>query len=155
MTRSFGRFALLATVALACAPLRAQQPREAEVLAVVNSLFQGMRTKDTAILRRAFAPGAQLTSVGARGGTPSVRSSSADAFIAAVARPSEAWIERIVKPQVQIDGNLAAVWGWYDFHLGDVFSHCGVDAFHLARTADGWKIVHVSDTERTDDCKEP
>jgi hypothetical protein len=44
------------------------------------------------------------------------------------------------------------VWTEYDFHLGDKFSHCGVDAFHLLKTSAGWKVVALSDTARREGC---
>ena len=47
---------------------------------------------------------------------------------------------------------LASVWVPYEFYLGDKFSHCGVDAFHLARFEDGWKIIGLADTQRREGC---
>jgi hypothetical protein len=38
---------------------------------------------------------------------------------------------------VRIDGNV---------------SHCGYDAFHLARIGGKWKIINVSDTFRREGC---
>lgn len=57
-----------------------------------------------------------------------------------------------LRPQVRIDETLATVWTQYDFHLAGKFSHCGVDAFHLLKTATGWKIVSLADTSRMEGC---
>ena len=56
-------------------------------------------------------------------------------------------------PEVRIDGGLATVWAEYTFRVNDTISHCGVDAFQLVRTGDGWKILFVSDTRRTTGCR--
>jgi hypothetical protein len=40
----------------------------------------------------------------------------------------------------------------YSFWLGTTFSHCGIDAFQLARLGSEWKIIAIADTRRTDGC---
>ena len=55
-----------------------------------------------------------------------------------------------------VDGGIAQVWTDYAFYVGAEFSHCGVDAFHLAKDAFGsWKIMHLMDTRRKEGCIEP
>ena len=128
--------------------------REA-VLAVVNKLFDAMRAKDTAAARSVFAPNAVLvTAAAAPDGTPRLQEGQIDAFVASLARPGVPLLdERLYDTEVRVDGNLAAVWTGYDFFLGDRLSHCGVDSFVLARHADGWKILHLSDTRRKEGCR--
>lgn len=131
----------------------ASAAEEKEVLATVTRLFDGMRARDTAMVRSTFAPGAELKGVGMRDGKPGVAPTPADEFIRMVGSATgPQWDERIHRPEVRIDGNLAAVWTFYDFYLGDKLSHCGVDAFHLARLADGWKIISLADTRRREGC---
>jgi hypothetical protein len=48
--------------------------------------------------------------------------------------------ERIWNPEVRVHGLIATVWAPYDFWTDGKFSHCGIDAFDLIKTADGWKI---------------
>lgn len=135
--------------------LRAQTT-EADVLAVVRRLFDGMRAGDSAIVRSVFDANARLVSADDRDGQPLVQVRTADTFVAAVGRPHDAvWDERIWGTEVRIDGNLASVWTRYAFYLGDRFSHCGVDAFHLVRRAEGWKIVDLADTRRREACEMP
>lgn len=131
----------------------AQSADSAAVMAVVTGLFDAMRERDTTKLRATFAPDARLLTVGIRAGQPFVGVEKVDGFAAALAQPSPAaWDEKIYKPEVRIDGNLATVWVEYDFYLGDKFSHCGVDAFQLARYADGWKVVSLADTRQREGC---
>ena len=136
------------------APGLQAQAGESEVLTVVRKLFDGMRAGDSAMVRSVFDPEARLVSTDQRDGQPTVRVTAADAFVAAVGRPHDAvWDERIWDTEVRMDGNLASVWTKYAFYRGDQFSHCGVDAFHLVRRADGWKIVDLADTRRREGCE--
>lgn len=126
---------------------------EGEVLAVVQRLFDAMRAKDTAAMAAVFDRDARL--VGMRPGRDSAvvqRLTGAD-FAAFVARDTRApWIERAWSPEVRINGTLATVWAEYDFHFGSTFSHCGVDAVQLLRTAAGWKIMSIADTFVREGC---
>jgi hypothetical protein len=45
--------------------------------------------------------------------------------------------ERLRNPVIRVDGALASVWIEYSLYVGERFVHCGVDAFHLVRTAEG------------------
>ena len=126
----------------------------AAALKVAVSIFDAMRKRDTTMARAAFAPDARLTTVGmTREGTPRVQSEKVDVMVNALAQPSDSvWDERIYGPEVRIDGNLATIWMEYDFYLGSQFSHCGVDAFQLAKHPEGWKIVALADTRRRQGC---
>jgi hypothetical protein len=146
-------FCVLILALMTGAHARAQDDREA-VLAVVKQLFDGMRAADAAQIRAAFHPSAQLFSSSVREGTPQVSVQSIDGFVAAITRPhTEVYDERTKNEVVHIDGGFASVWAEYAFYRGKTFNHCGFDAFHLARGADGWKIVSVGDTRRTEPCE--
>ena len=54
--------------------------------------------------------------------------------------------------QVLVDGNLAMAWTPYNIFVNGAFQHCGVDLFSMVRTVEGWKIVELVDTRRTDGC---
>ena len=144
----------LLTAPAATAPLSAQSTDdERAVIAVVQRTFDAMTARDTATFRAVFAPGARIVSTFTnREGKPGVREILIDDFVGAIAGFEVDVVERIFDPQVRIVDNLATVWADYDLHAGGELSHCGVDAFHLARTADGWKIVHVTDTQKREGC---
>lgn len=149
--RWLSAYALIGAVS---APLAAQStaPSSARdsVVAVVTRLFDGMRARDTASMRAAFAPGAGLTSVSTAG----VRRDAIDAWIASVASAPTGLLldERLGNHVVQLSGDLASVWVDYWFFAGDRFSHCGVDAFVLARVGGEWRIVSVADTRQREGC---
>lgn len=139
-------------------PLNAQTPStdEAEVLAVVQALFDGMRAADSAAVRSTLHPEARLVGVAEGEGGPALRAESMDGFVSAVGTPhEETWDERTWDPEVRIDGRLATVWVPYAFYLGETFSHCGYDAFQLYESAEGWKIFQIADTRRREGCEIP
>ncbi len=147
-------------LALACclpalrpAALPAQSPEHEAAYAVVTKLFDGMRSRDTASMRAAFVPSATLQSIGATG----VRSDAIDAWIGSVASAPAGLVldERLGTPVVQVNGDIATVWVDYWFFAGERFSHCGVDAFVLARQAGAWRIISVADTRRREGCQTP
>ncbi|MGQ0714413.1 MAG: nuclear transport factor 2 family protein [Gemmatimonadaceae bacterium] len=139
------------SMAIAQTPAAAPDERAA-VLAVVQRLWDGMKARDTALVRSVFDSAAVLSRVADQNGTLTVQSTPISRFIEALGRSTDEWNETMHSPEVRIDGPLAAVWTEYDFHLGTRFSHCGVDAFQLLKTTEGWKIVALSDTARREGC---
>ena len=133
----------------------APQGEEAEVLAVVNRLWEAMRTNDSVMARSVFDSTAQLASIVDRNGARSVRWSRADGFVRAVGSAKQPWIERMVAPEVRIDGPLASVWTWYDFSIDGKVSHCGYDSIELAKVTTGWKIIYLADTRQQTGCDKP
>jgi hypothetical protein len=130
----------------------AQTPEE-DALAVVILLFEGMRTGDAELLKSLFHPEAVMTGTGIRNGSYNVSMDPPTGWIESVSsRTGPVLDERIYNPIVEVSGPLASVWTEYDLFVGEEFRHCGVDAFHLALTDDGWKIVHLADTRVTDGC---
>ena len=125
-----------------------------EVLAVVQRLFDAMRTKDTAVFREVFEPGARLVGMRRRpNGEEVLQTISWERFAAMAAGDTRGqWIERAWDPEVTIRGSLATVWAVYDFNFDGKPSHCGVDAVQLLRTSSGWKIVSLADTYETARC---
>lgn len=147
--------AVFALAALGPVELHAQGAAEDSARAVVVGLFDAMRTRDSAAVRAAFAPGARLqTALVRQDGTPALRDDSVDVFVRAVGAPSDVvWDEQIDAWQVRIDGPLAVVTADYTFFAGPRLSHCGIDAFQLFRGREGWKIFQLTDTRRRTGCR--
>jgi len=139
----------------AASPASAKGDRAA-VMAVVQTLFDGMRAGDSAMVRAVFDPRVRMIMVESRnGGSRTTVALGADNFAKAVGTPhADIWDERIANERVEIDGDLASVWVDYAFFAGPKFSHCGVDHFLLARNEAGqWRILELADTRRTTGCE--
>jgi hypothetical protein len=137
-------------------PAASTPPAPADTAAVVSALqrvFDGMRTRDSVGLREAFIPEGVL--VGLQEDT--LFPAPVASWVQTLARiPDSSEIrERMVSPEVRISDNLATVWTWYDLHMGERFSHCGVDAAQLVRTATGWKVAQIAYTTRRSPCEPP
>ena len=81
-----------------------------------------------------------------RDGKPVVRAFSNEEYFADLKASKQAMRERIWNPEVRIHGLIATVWAPYDFWIDGKFSHCGIDAFDLIKTEEGWKIAGGSYT---------
>jgi len=152
MRTATGLALVLSTIGIS--PASGQQERD--VMLPIHSLFEAMRTGDSAVVRVAFHPDARLVRLPSEVEHFRIDDSALDSFVASVGGPREQiWDEPIWDWEVRIDGNLAAVWAKYAFFRDGQFSHCGVDAFQLARTPHGWRITSLSYSRRTDGCELP
>ena len=132
----------------------ASSPTDLPVIQAAEALFAGMEARDTAALRRLFTADARIVSIRVQPGSePVVQTRPVADFIASVGRSTEVLRERMWDPRVEVEGEMATLWAPYDFHLGERFSHCGVDAFDYVRTSFGWQIVALSYTVQTTGCE--
>ena len=149
------RSACLTVLLLAAGTAVSAQTGEARAaLATVETMFTAMRTRDTALLRSVFEPGARLVGIRTRGdGTTAFQAISVDQWVQFVGRDTRPqWIERAFDPKIEVNGTLAQIWAEYDFHFGTTFSHCGIDSVQLLRSNGRWLIVSIADTYQTTGC---
>lgn len=132
-------------------PAAAEAAAEARsgVLQAADALFRAMHDRDTAALDTLLHPRAQIVSVSERG----VNVRTAAEWIPTVARSTEVLRERMWDTQIEIDGGLATLWAPYDFHRGERFSHCGMDAFQFVHERGAWRLISVAFTARTTGCE--
>ena len=139
-------------------PLQAQNHAEkALVEAQIYTLFDGMKLGDTAKVRSVFHADASLFSTRFdEAGNSILARIDLDKFILSIGENhSRVFDERLTKIDVYIDDNLAIAWTPYLFYIDDEFSHCGVNAFQMVKIDKVWKIIHLVDTRRKDNCIEP
>lgn len=131
------------------------QSDETAVKQVITSMFDGMRTSDTSLIRSVFSPSAIMQTIGKdKSGQTLVRSGAVDSFIVSIGRPhKEIYDERIEFETIKIDGDLAFAWTPYKFYLGQRLLHCGVNSFQLVRLDGKWKINYIIDTRRREGCE--
>ncbi|MGV3709411.1 MAG: nuclear transport factor 2 family protein [Gemmatimonas sp.] len=156
--RAASRFRFTLAVALlssAVAPVLPAQSRTAQdsVVAVVNEFFRAMQASDSAAAARTVDLNGQIFAFQPRGDSAVLMRSSLGTFPGSLVGNKRALLERMWDPTVMVHGPMAVVWTAYDFHTDGAFSHCGIDAFTLARTSGTWKIVNVTYTVERTGCK--
>jgi len=130
------------------------QSEEAAVKAVIESLFDGMRTKNSDKIARVFSENAIMQTIETAGDIGEVKAGSVADFVNGIGSlPMDTKLdERITDYQINIDEPMATAWTPYEFYVNDEFSHCGVNSFQLVKMAAGWKIVYIIDTRRKEGC---
>lgn len=122
----------------------------------IGNMFNGMRAGDSAQVHSAFRANVRMfTAFKRKTGEEVLQEGSLSDFLKAVGIPDkEVWDEKLTSMTIQVDGNIAQVWTDYSFYVGEVFSHCGVNAFQLVKENGTWKIIHIMDTRRKENCKD-
>jgi hypothetical protein len=144
------RCVLLATLLTGISTVAEAQDERSAVLGTVQRFFDAMATRDTALAGDVLILDATYFSVREQDGVPVIRGSTNRAFVEGLAGGTDVLQERMWDAEVSIRGAIAVVWTPYDFHVNGEFSHCGVDAFSLIETADGWKIAGIVYTVERD-----
>ncbi len=130
--------------------------KEQEIMKVVISIFDGMRAGDSAAVKVHFYPNTSMYSASSENGLNQLKATNIQNWFNAIAKPHEqVWDERIWDYQVQVQGNLSSVWVKYAFYLDQTLHHCGVDAIQLANDGSSWKVFHIADTRKYQDCQIP
>lgn len=144
---------LLALIGLFAFQAQAQSEKEA-IKKAINTMFDGMRAGDSAMVHSVIMDDVVFQRVTKnRQGKSVVVTNNFQDFLNAVGTPhEEVWDEQIEFGSILIDGDLASVWTPFKFYRGETFSHCGVNSFQLYKTDQGWKIFHLVDTSRPDNC---
>lgn len=120
-----------------------------EASAVADKLFEAMRAKNADAIRALFTAEAQLVAIDKPRngqGNSTTRVFTADAFAKMIAEGKGDFIEKMPDKDVRVGPDFAMVFGRYTFYVGDKFSHCGTNSFHLVRTDAGWKIANAAST---------
>jgi hypothetical protein len=130
-------------------------PEEGAVKVTLQNLFRAMETRDTILARNMFTKRVTTATVfrDKSGVVQLDQDGSVADFIKAIGSPhAGTWYEEAWDYKIEVDGDFAQAWCDYAFYIDNNFSHCGVDAFHLVKTTDGWKIFHLADTRRKSGC---
>lgn len=135
----------LAVLVVAALPsiLNAQEPAAPDrdaIVATIQKFFDTMAARDSSGARSVLMPEGRFYSVRDGNDPPVVRTFTNAEFLDRLASQKESVRERFWTPEIRIHGAIAVVWTPYDFWIDGKFSHCGVDAFDLVKTPEGWKI---------------
>ncbi|WP_051296164.1 nuclear transport factor 2 family protein [Eisenibacter elegans] len=151
---------LLVLLSLSCSLglLQAQHQASTEerraIQELIDQLFEAMHSRDTAALKTVFYPSALMQSINAEATLSPIQNYEAFVNNIAAVPKSTKIEERLMGYSIWVDGSMATAWTPYEFYVNDTFSHCGVNAFQLLHTAQGWKIIYIVDTRRPKDCSQ-
>ena len=124
---------------------KANDPQvEADILGVIETLFQGMEQKDSLMLSRAMVPTASVHRVQLdSAGEQKIIYLSGRTFFQTAMNTGFTQQEEMWDPVVTVNGDLATVTAPFSYRLNGVFGHCGVNHFGLMQGTQGWRIHSV------------
>jgi hypothetical protein len=143
------------TMASAQAGARETTEQErAAVLATLQTFMDALRMGDTTAMNLHVDSLTRLTLIRPtrEGGSRVVVMTSSDFNRVVKQQGSPGIDEPIRNPVVHVSGDLASVWAEYQVRRDDTVTHCGFDAFHLARRDGRWKLLNISDTFQREGC---
>lgn len=123
------------------ATLSVQASERDAVMNTVQAFFDTMTAGDVEGARKVLQPQGRFHAMRMKDGKPDVRAFSNEEYFADLQASKQKMQERIWNPEVRINGLIATIVAPYDFWINGKFSHCGVDAFDLIKTEEGWKIA--------------
>jgi ketosteroid isomerase-like protein len=126
----------------------------AAVLASIQGFMDALRNRDTTAMNLHVDSLTRLTLIRpTRDGGTRVMVMTGAQFIRAVTQPGQPGIDEPIRnPVVHVSGDLATVWAEYQVRRDNTVTHCGFDAFHLARRDGRWKLLNISDTYQPTGC---
>ncbi len=134
-------------------PLPYTDPAAAAVMAPIDAMFRGLAAHDgAAILAQVRSEGGATVAMEKPDGTRSIRHLSWQEFTAGVKPGPERLEERMTDPAIEVNGDIAMVWGPYTFTIDGKIHHCGVNHFDLIREGAAWKVLNVTWSQRTTGC---
>jgi hypothetical protein len=155
-SRSLTGFAILCCASVLFAPgaIAGQTTQESAVLAAVQSLLDGWREADPGKLEAVLHKDFREVTLHLQDQHWNFSAVDRESLFKSVARiPKGAWDDRLIHPQVLVDGPIAVVWSRYEFtvHYSEdgvahAPVHCGIETFQLYQAGSDWKIVNFADT---------
>jgi hypothetical protein len=123
------------------------------VLTAIEEFFDALAKRDRDALLATVVAEGSITAHGMRDGRARARTQSWQEWAEGIAKGKERLDEQVHDPDVRVRGSLASVWSQYSFHVDGRFSHCGIDNFDLAKVDGRWRIVSLSFTVETENCR--
>ena len=125
-------------VCFSCNPT--QTGDEKEIISVIEKFFDGFAAKDTTVIWETLLREGTFQRVNEDGNVTVV---SHAAFLRGIASTEDDLLEIIEEPETRIQGRLAFVWVPYVLYRNGERHHCGVNAFNMVKTPEGWMIAEI------------
>ena len=130
-----------------------ERDEEAAVMAPIDAWFAGIDAADAAAIRRQIRTeggGGATVAAERADGTRSVRHLTWDQYLAGVKPGGPRLHERFTgQPAIEVDGDIAMVWGEFTLSVDGKVATCGVDHFDLVRENGAWRVQNVTWSQRT------
>ena len=134
-------------------PLPYADPVAGAVMAPIDAMLRGLAAHDgAAILAQVRPDGGATVAVEKPDGTRSIRRMSWTEFAAGVKPGPDRLEEKLTDTAIEVDGDIAMVWGPYTVTVNGKLHHCGADHFGLIRENGAWKVLNVTWSQRTTGC---
>ena len=125
--------------------------------AVADKLFAEMKAKNYEGIKNLFLEDGKITALDkpkSGEGFSSTRNFTGEQFAKMISEAKAGeFIEVMPDKEIRVYDEAAVVYGKYRFYIGEKFSHCGANAFHLLQTENDWKIANVTTTTETANCE--
>lgn len=124
------------------------------VMRPINGTFAAIAARDGEMLRPLVREDGNLfIAVENADGTRKIIRRPMTEFITGMKPGAEKFEERMYDPAIEIDGDVALVWGRYNFYIDGKLHHCGYDHFDMIRENGNWKIANITYSSRTTGCE--
>jgi hypothetical protein len=149
---------LLAAAAPAAdkAPAPVSASDAAAAMAPLKAWFAGIDATDATAIRaqiRVDGGGGATIAVARPDGTKLIRHITWEDYLAKIKPGEHRYHEQFTSsPMIQIDGDIAMVWGDFTLSVDGKVATCGVDHFDLVRENGAWKVQNVTWSQRTAGC---
>ena len=123
------------------------------VMSPINATFAAIAARNGELLRPVVREDGNLfIAVENADGTRKIIRRPMTEFITGMKPGAERYEERLYDPAIEIDGDVALVWGRYNFYIDGKLHHCGYDHFDLVRDNGRWVIANITYSSRTTGC---
>lgn len=148
---------MLVLVALASSSASSETGRdETEILATIDAMFGALAARDREAMLDQVISSGRVTSVASmESGAATIWSVAWQDYMSSLPDDDTVYEEQLIDHSILIDGDIAAVWGNYLFHIDGELAHCGVDHFDMIRAENRWRILNLTWSERSEGCVEP
>ncbi len=146
---------MLLIALLVIAPAVFAQDEEAAIKKSIQTFFEGMYARDTAMIKSVCMDGLVLQTVTLHNKENTFSMEGLSVFYKQISEIPKgiSFEEHITDYKIQFDGGIAQVWAPYRFYVGTSLSHYGNDAFTLVKDKAKWKISYIIDTRRIAEMK--
>lgn len=137
-------------------PLPMPVGEEEQVMVPLRAWFAGIDAADAAAIRaqlRIDGGGGATVAATKADGSKIVRHLTWEEYLGNIKPGERKFHEQFTgQPAIEVDGDIAMVWGEFTLSVDGKVATCGVDHFDLVRENGQWKVQNVTWSQRTTGC---